>query len=62
MLVPQEVGLGMGVLAGATPPEQWPEHLWPVQAQRVDGRQHLVIPGIDLGSRWIHANGTSRGR
>jgi hypothetical protein len=57
MLVPPEVGVGMGVLIGATPHDQWPTHLWPVQVQPCDGRQRLVIPGLDLGWAGVHKNG-----
>jgi hypothetical protein len=57
MLVPQEVAVGMGVLIGATPHDQWPAHLWPVHTQPCDGRQRLVIPGLDLGGAGVHKNG-----
>jgi hypothetical protein len=59
MLVPQEVGVGMGVLIGALPRDRWPQHLWPVHLERPRTGQPLVIPGLDLGTTWIHAEGRS---
>lgn len=48
-LMPQEVGLGLGVLAGQEARRAgWPAHLWPMVLE--PGKRELVIPHLDLGS------------
>lgn len=46
-LIPQEVGVGMGLLAGRGTDLPWPRHLWPVV--RDAATQGLAIAGLDLG-------------
>ena len=47
-LVPQEVGLGLGILAGQESRRaSWPDHLWPIVRDARDGS--LVIPHLNLG-------------
>jgi hypothetical protein len=57
LLVPQEVAVGIGVLAGGAAEHRWPRHLWPVHFGRAEGRLRLVIPGLDLGWRSLHPSG-----
>ena len=47
-LVPQEVAVGMGVLAAARREGTWPTTLWPIQVNP-DETDHLIIPRLDLG-------------
>lgn len=48
-LMPQEAGLGLGILAGQEARRAgWPEHLWPIVFE--PGRRELVVPHLDLGS------------
>jgi hypothetical protein len=55
MLVPQEVALGIGVLAGNIPKDQWPaQGLWPIHFLFRDGEHHPVVPGLDLGWDSLH--------
>ena len=47
-LVPQEVGLGLGILAGHEfNRASWPDHLWPIVRDARYGV--LVVPHLDLG-------------
>jgi hypothetical protein len=47
-IMPQEVGLGLGICAGQARREHWPEHLWPLIYQnRTDP---YVVPRLDLGT------------
>ena len=47
-LVPQEVGLGIGIRVGHDSGRaSWPGHLWPIVQNQRDGS--LVIPNLDLG-------------
>jgi len=51
-LVPQEIGLGLGILAGQeSRSASWPDHLWPIVQNQRDGS--LVIPSLDLGKAAI---------
>lgn len=46
-LLPQEVGLGLGILAGQESRRaSWPDHLWPILR---DPRGGLVVPNLNLG-------------
>lgn len=48
-LMPQEAGLGLGILAGQEARRAgWPAHLWPIVLE--PGKRELVIPRLDLGS------------
>lgn len=49
MIAPQEVAVGVGMLATTVPPgaRRWPKHLWPLL---YDGRGGFVVPNLDLGS------------
>lgn len=48
-LMPQEVGLGIGILAGRESRRAgWPRHLWPIIREPAKGE--LVVPRLDLGS------------
>jgi hypothetical protein len=48
-VVPQEVGLGLGILAGQESRRgSWPDHAWPIVQNQRDGG--LVVPNLDLGS------------
>ena len=47
-LLPQEVGLGLGILAGQESRRaSWPDHIWPVVRDPRDGG--LVVPNLNLG-------------
>jgi hypothetical protein len=47
-LLPQEVGLGLGILAGQESRRaSWPDHLWPIVRDPRDGA--LVVPNLNLG-------------
>jgi len=47
-LLPQEVGLGLGILAGHEYHRaSWPDHLWPIVRDARDGG--LVVPHLNLG-------------
>ncbi len=51
-LMPQEVGLGLGILAGQESRRAgWPVRLWPVVFE--PSRREHVIPNLDLGSAAI---------
>jgi hypothetical protein len=52
MLVPQEVGLGIGIHIARRDQNRWPGALWPI----VKPSQHheLVVPGLDLGWASLH--------
>jgi hypothetical protein len=51
-LMPQEVGLGLGILAGQESRRaSWPVHLWPVVFE--PSRREHVIPNLNLGSAAI---------
>jgi hypothetical protein len=51
-LMPQEVGLGLGILAGQESRRaSWPAHLWPIVSE--PATRELVIPNLDLGSAAI---------
>jgi hypothetical protein len=46
-LLPQEVGLGLGILAGQESRRaSWPDHLWPIVRDARDGG--LVVPSLNL--------------
>lgn len=48
-VVPQEVGLGLGILAGQESRRPaWPRHLWPIVREPATGK--LVVPHLDLGA------------
>lgn len=49
MLAPQEVHMGIGVLAAGRPRRLWPETLWPIQFRESGGVHRPVIPGLNLG-------------
>lgn len=53
MLVPQEVGLGIGIQVADLTKSQWPAHLWPL-IQPSARAEHLTIPGLDLGWDSLH--------
>lgn len=47
-LLPQEVSLGLGILAGQEPRRaSWPDYIWPVVRNPRDGG--LVVPNLNLG-------------
>lgn len=47
--MPQEIGLGLGILAGQpTRRSLWPVHLWPIVAEPAN--YDLVVPHLDLGA------------
>jgi hypothetical protein len=51
-LLPQEVGLGLGILAGQESRRAtWPQHLWPIILDPPS--RDLVIPALDLGTAAI---------
>lgn len=58
-LIPQEVGIGIGILAGQDG-AAWPAQLWPIQAES-DGPgkppKRLVIPGLNLGATSLRQKG-----
>jgi hypothetical protein len=48
-VMPQEVGLGLGILAGQESRRfGWPRHLWPIIREPAKGE--LVVPHLDLGT------------
>jgi hypothetical protein len=48
-VMPQEVGLGLGILAGQESRRSaWPRHLWPIVREPATG--DLVVPYLDLGT------------
>lgn len=49
MLVPPEVALGLGIVAGQADGREWPERLWPIVHVGVNGGYELVVPRLDLG-------------
>ena len=52
MLVPQEVGLGIGINASRRSPDQWPAQLWPLV--KPSSTVPLTVPGLDLGYDSLH--------
>jgi hypothetical protein len=51
-VMPQEVGLGLGILAGQESRRSaWPRHLWPIVREPAKGE--LVVPHLDLGAASI---------
>ncbi|HEX3960936.1 MAG TPA: hypothetical protein VHZ03_30680 [Trebonia sp.] len=55
-LVPQEVGLGLGILAGQESRRaSWPDHLWPIVRDAREGG--LVIPHLNLGKAVLAPSG-----
>lgn len=51
-VLPQEVGLGLGILAGQESRRSgWPRHLWPIIREPAKGE--LVVPHLDLGTASI---------
>jgi hypothetical protein len=50
--MPQEVGLGLGILAGQESRRSaWPSHLWPIAC--APATRELVVPHLDLGAASI---------
>jgi hypothetical protein len=48
-VIPQEIGLGLGILAGQESRRSaWPTHLWPIIREPAQGE--LVVPHLDLGA------------
>lgn len=48
-LMPQEAGLGLGILAGqVSRRSRWPARLWPIVKD--PGKGDLAVPGVQLGS------------
>jgi hypothetical protein len=47
-IMPNEVALGVGLIAGRESTIGWPEHLWPIQYQPATKSFH--IPRLDLGT------------
>jgi hypothetical protein len=48
-VMPQEVGLGLGILAGQESRRSaWPRHLWPIICE--PATRELVVPHLDLGA------------
>ncbi|MGH3289273.1 MAG: hypothetical protein ACRDPD_32120, partial [Streptosporangiaceae bacterium] len=48
-IMPPEVGLGLGILAGQESRRSaWPRHLWPIIREPAKGE--LVVPHLDLGA------------
>jgi hypothetical protein len=47
-VMPPEIALGLGILAGQDSPSGWPIHLWPIVYQR--STDALVVPRLDLGT------------
>lgn len=47
MLVPQEIGLGLGINVARRPDTAWPSHLWPII--KPSPTLGLMVPGLDLG-------------
>lgn len=52
MLVPQEIGLGIGINVSRRTESEWPRHLWPLV--KFSREQPLTIPGLDLGFDSLH--------
>jgi hypothetical protein len=53
-VLPQEVGLGLGILAGQESRRSgWPRHLWPIV--REPANSEMVVPRLDLGVASIAA-------
>lgn len=61
MLVPQEVGLGIGLQVAKLTKSEWPAHLWPL-IQPSFRAKHLTIPGLDLGWESLHQGYRVRSR
>ncbi len=59
-VMPQEVGLGLGILAGQEVRRaNWPVHLWPIVYQQAT--REFTIPHLDLGSAAIDPAAVARG-
>jgi hypothetical protein len=59
-VIPQEVGLGIGILAGQQARrESWPAHLRPVIYDPVT--RGLVVPNLELGTSAVYGSGSSVG-
>jgi hypothetical protein len=60
MLVPQEIGLGIGIGVARLDEKSWPTSLWPIV--KPSPRHGLVIPGLDLGWASLHHEYLARPR
>jgi hypothetical protein len=59
-VMPQEVGLGMGILAGQEVRRaSWPAHLWPIVYQQAT--REFTVPYLDLGSAAVDPAAAVRG-
>jgi hypothetical protein len=60
-VMPQEVGLGLGILAGQeTRRASWPEHLWPIVYDQAT--HEFTVPHLDLGSAAVDPAPAARRR
>ncbi len=53
MLVPQEVGLGIGIHVARRSPSQWPTQLWPIIPPTIK-HPTLLVPGLSLDWTSMH--------